>query len=59
MNPPVTNSSPRNDETRPVLAELEPTRRALADAHDAVLRSSMDAVRWERRGFLGRLKRSG
>jgi hypothetical protein len=58
MNHPIPNSSPHNDETRPIRAQLEPTKRALADAHDAVLRSSMDAVRWERRGFLGRLTRS-
>jgi hypothetical protein len=60
MNPPITNSSPRTDETRRTLAErLEPTSRAVAEAHDAFLRNSIEAVSWERRGFLGRLTRSG
>jgi hypothetical protein len=39
------------------LSELEPTSRAVVDAHDAHVHAATENVRWERRGFLQRLTR--
>jgi hypothetical protein len=39
------------------LSELEPTSRAVVDAHDAHVNAATEHVRWERRGFLQRLTR--
>ena len=39
------------------LIELEPTSRAVVDAHEAHVRTANDGVRWERRGLLQRLTR--
>jgi hypothetical protein len=47
-----------NDSRRSLGERLAPTSRAVAFAHDAHLRDSLDRVTWERRGVLGRLTRS-
>ena len=36
---------------------LEETNEALAAAHDGPISAALESVRWERRGFLGRLRR--
>jgi hypothetical protein len=51
MNPPDT-IRPRD-----ISEELEPTSQAALAAHDAHLRQATESVRWERRGWLGRLVR--
>jgi hypothetical protein len=40
-----------------VSEQLEATSLALLAAHDAHVREATDSVRWERRGWLGRLTR--
>ena len=36
---------------------LSATSKAIAAAHDALLNTALDSVRWVRRGLLSRLKR--
>jgi hypothetical protein len=55
----TTSTSPTVNPAQSTLAErMEPTARAGAAAHSAVLGQAIDRVRWERRGILGRLRRT-
>ncbi|HEX4718758.1 MAG TPA: hypothetical protein VH300_09530 [Thermoleophilaceae bacterium] len=58
---PTTNLSPAAQNATPgTLAErMEATAQAVAAAHGARLHEAIDGVRWERRGLLGRLTRTG
>ena len=42
---------------RRVREQIDRTSQAVAGGHDAYLQESLDAVSWERRGLLGRLRR--
>ncbi len=42
---------------RQVRESIDRTARAVAGGHDAYLHEALDAVSWERRGLLGRLRR--
>ena len=44
-------------DTRQVRAQIDRTARAVSSGHDAYLQEALDAVSWERRGLLGRLRR--
>lgn len=50
------NSQPKI-RPRDVAQQLEATSQAAHAAHDAPLRAATESVRWERRGWLGRLAR--
>jgi hypothetical protein len=44
-------------DTRRVREQIDRTAQAVAGGHDAYLQESLEAVSWERRGLLGRLRR--
>jgi hypothetical protein len=44
-------------DTRQVREQIDRTALAVAGGHDAHLQEALDAVSWERRGLLGRLRR--
>jgi hypothetical protein len=44
-------------DTRQVREQIDRTAQAVAGGHDASLQEALDAVSWERRGLLGRLRR--
>jgi len=47
----------QHTDTRQLREQIDSTARAVAAGHDAYLQEALDAVSWERRGLLGRLKR--
>jgi hypothetical protein len=48
-------NSQRTNRSQEIAAQLEATSHAAVAAHDAHLRQATDSVKWERRGWLGRL----
>jgi hypothetical protein len=44
-------------DTRQVRDQIDRTAQAVGVGHDFYLQEALDAVSWERRGLLGRLKR--
>jgi hypothetical protein len=44
-------------DTRQVREQIDRTAQAVAVGHDFYLQEALDAVSWERRGLLGRLRR--
>jgi hypothetical protein len=47
----------RKNPSQEVAQQLEATSQAALAAHDAHVRKATDSVKWERRGWLGRLAR--
>ena len=44
-------------DTRRFREQIDRTAQAVAGGHEAYLQEALDAVSWERRGLLGRLRR--